>query len=96
MRESWDWIIPLAICSFVAVIYYRWGLAQGRGKQAKNIDGFKIGRLVVYFTPDGGFVRIGKRGLSWKDTTQHRMLFSERNRLIPFLRIGKWLIKGVH
>ena len=39
-----------------------------------------------------GFIRVFKKGIHWKDTTKHRLSFSERNNLKKDLTIGRWRI----
>lgn len=39
-----------------------------------------------------GFVRLFGWGVHWKDTREHRELFSDRERIYRQLRIGPWLI----
>lgn len=38
-----------------------------------------------------GWIRIFGIGLSWKDTTKHALLFSERLGYRKGLRVGKWI-----
>jgi hypothetical protein len=37
-----------------------------------------------------GWMRILRKGIHWKDTTKHRLYFSERNGYRKALNIGKW------
>jgi hypothetical protein len=48
-------------------------------------------RVASWYSCDGLFwVRIFGRGIHWKDTTKHGLLFSERNGQTKRLQIGKW------
>lgn len=46
--------------------------------------------LQTYRTKGGWFFRIFGWGITAKDTRIHQPLFSERNRLIRWYRIGAW------
>lgn len=37
-----------------------------------------------------GWMRLFGKGIHWKDTTKHRLYFSERNGYRKALKIGKW------
>jgi len=37
-----------------------------------------------------GWMRIFGKGIHWKDTTKHRLYFSERNGYRKALKVGKW------
>lgn len=52
-----------------------------------------IGRIscwAFYSEPGLGWFRIFSVGLHWKDTSRHRMYFSERNGYRKSLKIGSW------
>lgn len=52
----------------------------------------RVSRLICrYSEPGFGWIRVLGRGIAWKDTRRHRMLFSER--MGHCLRIGSWLIR---
>lgn len=40
----------------------------------------------------GGWFRMFGKGLAWKDTTQHRPLFSERNGYAKCATVGRWML----
>lgn len=42
--------------------------------------------------PGIGWFRLFGRGLAWKDTRRHRLLFSERNGYVRHLMVGPWSI----
>lgn len=46
--------------------------------------------LMLYTTDGGGWLRVLRVGFGWKDTTKHRLTFSERNGYSKHLMIGKW------
>jgi hypothetical protein len=63
--------------------------------KTKNYS-FKILGLTIFCAAisDGiGWFRIFGNGLHWKDTTKHKMLFSERNNLRKQYRIKKYLFR---
>lgn len=39
-----------------------------------------------------GWFRVFGKGLKWKDTSIHRLMFSERNGYKKGLKIGRWYI----
>jgi len=43
-----------------------------------------------------GWMRILGKGIHWKDTTKHRLYFSERNGYRKALNIGKWRLSLLH
>ncbi len=43
-----------------------------------------------------GWMRILGKGIRWKDTTKHRLYFSERNGYRKALNIGKWRLSLLH
>jgi len=45
-----------------------------------------------YYEDGTGWFRIFGKGLKWKDTTKHKLLFSERNGYSKALNIRKWRI----
>lgn len=45
--------------------------------------------------PGFGWFRIFGVGLSWKDSTRHELLFSERNGFTRRLRIGPWGVGAI-
>lgn len=48
-------------------------------------------KWLMLYTKDGiGWVRLFRVGFRWKDTTKHRLTFSERNGYRRHLMIGKW------
>jgi len=55
---------------------------------------FKSDRKVLEFSlePGLGFFKLFGVGLRWKDTSRHRMFFSERNGITKALKIGSWRI----
>lgn len=57
-----------------------------------EITMFKINILLYYYYNRFGYIRIFGKGLKWKDTTIHRLMFSERNKITKGLQIGKWRI----
>jgi len=46
--------------------------------------------LTLYTTDGGGWLRLFRAGFSWKDTTKHKLTFSERNGYKHHFMIGKW------
>jgi len=57
-------------------------------------EGARIDRKHFFLTmePGIGWFRLFGRGIGWKDTRRHRLLFSERNGLTPHVMIGPWSI----
>jgi hypothetical protein len=48
---------------------------------------------LTFYSVDGlGYIRLFGVGLHWKDTSRHRMYFSERNGYKKALKIGSWRI----
>ena len=45
-----------------------------------------------YYNNRFGWFRLFGRGLKWKDTSIHGLMFSERNGYAKRLQIGKWCI----
>jgi hypothetical protein len=51
------------------------------------------GFLCGVLARDMGWVRLLGRGVAWKDTTRHALLFSERYGHTRTLRVGRWSFK---
>lgn len=51
-------------------------------------------KLLSYHKSDGFFwFRILGKGLVFKNTNKRELLFSERNKLVKYIKVGKWIIK---
>ena len=53
----------------------------------------KFLRFTVFscYTEEGfGWFRIIGKGLYWKDTTKHQLMFSQRNGYHKSVKLGKW------
>lgn len=53
---------------------------------------FNIRVFVLYAKNGLGFFRVFGIGLHWKDTTKHKLYFSERNNITKTLKIGTFRI----
>lgn len=52
---------------------------------------FRACPLCITYSPGRGWIRIFDPGISWKDTTKHPLLFSERMGIAKrHYRVGKW------
>lgn len=49
-------------------------------------------RLQGMLFTGGGWFRIFGKGLGWKDTRRHPLLFSERNGYTRHVMVGRWSI----
>lgn len=54
---------------------------------------FNIRILSFYKKVGFGWIRLFGRGLLFKDTTKHQMMFSERNGYMKKIIVGNWLIR---
>ena len=66
-------------------------------KDHKNTKTYsvKVGRVNVFgwsYHNRFGWFKIFGKGIKWKDTSIHRLMFSERNGYKKGLKIGRWYI----
>lgn len=54
---------------------------------------FDCGIWAFYYYNRFGWLRLFGYGLKWKDISIHKLLFSERNHLNKFIKIGNWHIR---
>lgn len=45
--------------------------------------------------PGIGWFRLFGKGLAWKDTRRHHLLFSERNGYVKYVMVGRWVFFGI-
>ena len=53
---------------------------------------FGVGCWSFYYHSRFGWFRLFGRGLKWKDTSIHELLFSERNGYSRGVQVGRWYI----
>lgn len=57
-----------------------------------QIKVFRLPVMAFYYRYGFGWVRLFKGGVKWKDTRRHNLLFSERQGISKYVKIGKWWV----
>jgi len=56
---------------------------------------FKFNIFMLYLADYMGWFRLFGAGFLWKNTCKCNLLFSERNKFVKGIRIGKWYIRKI-
>ena len=63
-----------------------------KNPKSKSLKLFGVTIASFYYHKGFGWFRLFGRGIKWKDTTRHSLIFSERYGYVKSFKIGKWLI----
>lgn len=63
-----------------------------KNPKSRSFKLFGVRVFSYYYHNRFGWFRIFGRGLKWKDTSMHPLIFSERYGYAKFMRIGKWIV----
>jgi len=52
-------------------------------------------QIYWYIESTQGYIRFFGYGIRWKNTRHHPLIFSERQGIKKYIRIGKWIITTI-